>query len=191
VQVLKEEIRNSILLSAKMLFLEYGYLSTSMDKIAKKAGISKSNLYNYFEKKEDIFEILTKNTVYRFIEIKNYFVRTDFDLGTNLELFVNEFINKTGEFILNDREIILLLIDSSSGTKYERMVDDMIDIFAKKFARRMKNNNYPELIAKVLATSLIQGIVSIIKFSNTKQEIIENLSALFIYHTNGIKTLIV
>ena len=93
-QVLKEEIRNSILLSAKMLFLEYGYLSTSMDKIAKKAGISKSNLYNYFEKKEDIFEILTKNTVYRFIEIKNYFVRTDFDLGTNLELFVNEFINE-------------------------------------------------------------------------------------------------
>lgn len=190
-QVLKEEIRNNILLSAKILFLEYGYLSTSMDKIAKKTGISKSNLYNYFDKKEDIFEILTKNTVCRLIEIKDYFLRIDFDLSTNLELFVNEFINRTVEFILNDREIILLLIDSSFGTKYERLVDDIIDIFARKFARRMKNNNYPELIAKVLATSLIQGIISIIKFSNTKQEIIENLSALSIYHTNGMKTLIV
>ena len=125
------------------------------------------------------------------LEIKDYFLRIDFDLSTNLELFVNEFINRTVEFILNDREIILLLIDSSFGTKYERLVDDIIDIFARKFARRMKNNNYPELIAKVLATSLIQGIISIIKFSNTKQEIIENLSALSIYHTNGMKTLIV
>ncbi|MDE7172632.1 MAG: TetR/AcrR family transcriptional regulator, partial [Oscillospiraceae bacterium] len=70
-QVLKEEIRNDILFSAKMLFGEYGYSSTSMDKIAKKAGVSKSNLYNYFEKKEDIFEALTKDTVYRLMVIKN------------------------------------------------------------------------------------------------------------------------
>lgn len=37
-QVLKDEIQEDILSSAKDLFLTFGYEKTSMDKISKKAG---------------------------------------------------------------------------------------------------------------------------------------------------------
>jgi len=55
-----EEIRRTnekIILEASLsLFAEKGYNSTSMDSIAKKAKISKGNLYNYFENKEALLK---------------------------------------------------------------------------------------------------------------------------------------
>lgn len=190
-QILKEEIRNDILISAKVLFLEYGYITTSIDKIAKKAGISKSNLYNYFEKKEDIYDTLVAGTVSKLSSINEHFSSIDFDLNAEPDVFLHQFIKTISGLIEAEKDSLLLLLDSASGTKYANFLDDTIDVFTKKFSRRMINNENPKLIAKVLATSLIQGVISILKYSNTKKEIIENLTALSIYHTNGIKTLIV
>lgn len=46
--------RGKIVYAAMQLFSKDGYLSTSMADIAKKAGVSKGLLYNYFEGKESI-----------------------------------------------------------------------------------------------------------------------------------------
>ncbi len=55
-----EEIRlekqQLIMDTALQLFAEYGYKSTTISNIAKKAGISKGLLYNYFESKEELVE---------------------------------------------------------------------------------------------------------------------------------------
>jgi AcrR family transcriptional regulator len=57
-QVKKETVRNSILRSAKSLYMSNGYVNTSMSQIAKKARISTSNLYVYYKSKLDIlFEV--------------------------------------------------------------------------------------------------------------------------------------
>ena len=52
-QVLKDEIQEKILQSSLELFLQHGFEKTSIEKIAKQAHISKSNLYNYFKSKFD------------------------------------------------------------------------------------------------------------------------------------------
>src|ERR1700760_1757113 len=44
-----------ILMAARELFLNGGYGSTSMDAVAKHAGVSKSTLYAHFENKEQLF----------------------------------------------------------------------------------------------------------------------------------------
>ena len=53
-----EEIRqtkiNLIMDTALELFANEGYFTTSISKIAKKAGISKGLMYNYFESKEEL-----------------------------------------------------------------------------------------------------------------------------------------
>jgi len=46
--------KNAILTSAKQLFLEQGYKSTSIQLIADEAGISKGAVYLYFNSKDDI-----------------------------------------------------------------------------------------------------------------------------------------
>jgi len=44
-----------ILDAARHIFLEQGYGSTSMDAVAKRAGVSKATLYVHFENKEQLF----------------------------------------------------------------------------------------------------------------------------------------
>jgi AcrR family transcriptional regulator len=53
---IRESKRNLILETALELFGSEGYYPTSISKIAKKAGISKGLIYNYFESKEDIIK---------------------------------------------------------------------------------------------------------------------------------------
>jgi AcrR family transcriptional regulator len=48
-------MRDFILDRSEVLFTQYGYKSTSMDKIAETCEISKPTLYNYFESKTAIF----------------------------------------------------------------------------------------------------------------------------------------
>ena len=58
-QVLKDELRHKILLESEHLFLQRGYDRTSLQMIADKVNISKSNLYHYFKNKEELFYELT------------------------------------------------------------------------------------------------------------------------------------
>ncbi|HSV75852.1 MAG TPA: TetR/AcrR family transcriptional regulator, partial [Bacteroidales bacterium] len=51
---IRQAKREQILLASLALFANKGYQSTSIDGIAKRAGISKGLMYNYFESKESI-----------------------------------------------------------------------------------------------------------------------------------------
>lgn len=72
-QVLKDEIQESILDASQKLFLQYGYEKTSIEKIAQQAKISKSNLYNYFKSKDEIFNRLTDKAAYEFRKLIEFF----------------------------------------------------------------------------------------------------------------------
>ena len=50
-----EQKHEAILHAAKSLFLEFGYDGSSMDKIAKHAGVTKITIYNHFRDKETLF----------------------------------------------------------------------------------------------------------------------------------------
>jgi len=51
---IREQRRSQILDTALELFANEGYFTTSISRIAEKAGISKGLMYNYFESKEDL-----------------------------------------------------------------------------------------------------------------------------------------
>ncbi|MES1226615.1 MAG: TetR/AcrR family transcriptional regulator [Bacteroidota bacterium] len=57
-----EEIRNAskqtIADSALTLFIHEGYLNVTIDQIAKKAGVSKGLMYNYFSGKEELLSFI-------------------------------------------------------------------------------------------------------------------------------------
>ena len=53
--------KDKIMEAATELFHLYGYDGTSVDMLIKKAGVSKSNFYYYFEGKEELgLDVLTK-----------------------------------------------------------------------------------------------------------------------------------
>lgn len=55
-QELREATKHKIFESALELFAEAGYHTTSISQIAKKAGISKGLMYNYFESKDQLLK---------------------------------------------------------------------------------------------------------------------------------------
>lgn len=61
-QVKKEEVRQAILKAAADEFMQHGFLGASMREIARKAECSLSNLYNYFESKDDLLSEIVKPT---------------------------------------------------------------------------------------------------------------------------------
>ena len=55
--------RNAILEAATTLFLQNGYLGTSMDEIAALAGVSKQTVYKHFADKESLFTAIVSAAV--------------------------------------------------------------------------------------------------------------------------------
>lgn len=57
------ETKAKILKAAEKLFAEFGFNATSVDKIAKTAGLTKSNIYYHFKSKEEIITSLMINLI--------------------------------------------------------------------------------------------------------------------------------
>jgi AcrR family transcriptional regulator len=55
--------RKSILEAATALFLQKGYLGTSMDEVAARAAVSKQTVYKHFSDKQSLFEEIVVATV--------------------------------------------------------------------------------------------------------------------------------
>ncbi|MFA4877577.1 MAG: TetR/AcrR family transcriptional regulator [Methanoregula sp.] len=51
----KDEVKKKVIDAAFSLFLEKGFHATTMDEIAKKLGVTKPALYQYFPGKEDLY----------------------------------------------------------------------------------------------------------------------------------------
>ncbi len=69
----KVEVKKEIVLKvAQDIFAQYGLTKTTLDDIAKAAGIGKSSIYYYFKNKDDIFRAVIESQVHMVQErIKN------------------------------------------------------------------------------------------------------------------------
>lgn len=97
---MREEKRVLILNTALELFAEHGFHSTSIEQIAKKAGISKGLTYNYFESKKSILDEILKtgfDAIYANFDLNkdgiltyeefNFFIRKSFAVMTENRSF--------------------------------------------------------------------------------------------------------
>ena len=62
-QILKEHIRQEILLAAKQEFLHHGIHNSSMREIAKKADVTVGNVYRYYKNKEALADAIINPTL--------------------------------------------------------------------------------------------------------------------------------
>ena len=52
----KDEVREQLVQSARLVFARYGFKKTALDDIAREARKGKSTIYYYFKSKDDIFK---------------------------------------------------------------------------------------------------------------------------------------
>ena len=128
-QYQKEDVRNSIVESAKTEFLRVGYYRASMLQISTKAKVPIGNLYRYFASKSALFDAIVGTAKEKMLE----WLETG--LGTNIlnssdEQDLKQQLYKVAEsfleiFRLYPKEIKLLL-EKSQGSEHEGFMDTLI-----------------------------------------------------------------
>lgn len=81
----------AVIAAARKLFLDQGYAETSMDAIAKAAGVSKATLYAYFPSKEALFGHLIQ-TECRLNASRLQLPDLDMGLSSALRVFARQFV---------------------------------------------------------------------------------------------------
>lgn len=56
----KDEVRDTIIQTARQIFSRFGFRKTTMDEIAQAAGKGKSSIYYYFASKEEIYQAVVE-----------------------------------------------------------------------------------------------------------------------------------
>ena len=161
VQVLKDELRHKILLESEHLFLQRGYDRTSLQMIADKVNISKSNLYHYFKNKEELFYELT-------------------DSAADEEVL---------SLLLAEKYGLLLIMEQANGTRYENLRPVMIELIASKIVPMLADEENSPMMAQIMARNLVDGTVHILKNRVRPSEVRAGLNQLITYHTQGMHAL--
>jgi AcrR family transcriptional regulator len=127
-QTPKEHTRREILNAAKEEFIQMGFEKASMRTIAKKAKVSTSNIYNYFENKEHLLiEILNPvlsglEKAFDFISQPNYFEKR---FNDSYETWKERF-DIGLSYVDNHRDIFTLLLLKSQGSSLEDFPDTLL-----------------------------------------------------------------
>jgi AcrR family transcriptional regulator len=188
-QVLKSAINDSILNNAESMFYALGYLGTSMRELAKKVGISFSNLYRYFENKSDLYDALMQpyytafmETIARLMEHDENEVSSYQHIQQISDLFIH--------LIKLDRKKFVILMEGSQGTRYETVHKEMIQAIQERIQASLPNlaEQHPALIHS-LAANLFNAILDIAKNANDDTVLRKNFNALVVYHLGGIQKL--
>jgi AcrR family transcriptional regulator len=152
-QIQKEDIRKTILLTARNEFLDKGFKDASVRSIAKKSGVGLSNIYNYFRNKDEIFrEVLSVlltaldaiTEEHNSPENISYYV---FDS----EEYMSRQINMFAELIDNHKEDFRPLFFKASGSSLENYREEYTAIHAtigKEYIRLVKEK-YPSVMVKM------------------------------------------
>ena len=166
VQVLKENVKEKIYQAAIEEFYKKGFLKAKMQEIAKKAGISVGLTYSYYNNKEDLFAAIVEPIYKEIIHSIENEEERDTEIGDPANLFEQE-----SAFILQllrqKREIFLILIDRSKGTRFEKVKDQIISVTKEHIKRQLslKVNSQifkiDEAFYHILANNFIEGLLEI------------------------------
>lgn len=187
-QILKDEIRENILITATKLFYQQGFGKTTTRQIADKVQMSVSNLYKYFKNKEALFEAIVDayymNYRANFVKFISHQGQDGFDAQSNAVL-----ANALYKSIKTDHVKFVLLMDKSDGTKYVGFKDEIIALLKNHILQGITTINKEEYIINIIARNFFYGIVEIAKNYQNNAWAQRNINLLVQYHMNGIALL--
>lgn len=167
-QYLKDEVRNSIAEEALKEFKKLGYNGACIRSIAKNANTSVGNLYKYFISKEDLYENLIGSVYHNLMDYINRFNQVQLDDKAG-DIFL-ELVDKVTEIFQENSTEIAVLLNNSTGSRYENCKNIFIDFItrivteAMKYKLFLKGNKLKDnFIIYLTSYSLVESISIIVK----------------------------
>lgn len=175
-QYLKFEVRNSIVEEALKEFMEKGYKGASIRNIARKSNTSVGNIYKYFESKEDLYENLIGSVYHRLMDYINQFDKVE--LNEKAQLIFYELMEKIMEIFNENSTEIAILLNRSSGSKYENCKSIFVDFITRivtesmKYELSMKGKRLGDsFVIYLVSYSLVESIAIIVKERHDGEEV--------------------
>jgi AcrR family transcriptional regulator len=189
-QILKDEIKEKIIRIATQEFLEKGFKLSSTRGIVKKVQISKGNLYNYFQSKEELFYEITTPFYHQF----NYFLQhlCGHQGEENFALENVELLSKNiAEFVKDHRNEFIIIMDKSEGTKYAGYKEETISALYQHFAKNLKpefkkGSDSKMSVMYIIAGNFLEALLAIARDYQKDTEAIYNIGLYLKYHLNGV-----
>ncbi|MEW6264214.1 MAG: TetR/AcrR family transcriptional regulator [Thermodesulfobacteriota bacterium] len=160
--------RERIISAAAALFARHGLDRADVAEIARRAGVAKGSLYNYFDSKDDLFLHVCRDGLVRFRQAVYGGLEPDQDLFAQ----IRHVFSQGAAFALDRPEYIRLYM-SVSAAGLERFADELSpeieSFFARRFARLVEEGSRrgrvrPDLDVN-LAAWLINSLYTIYMFS--------------------------
>lgn len=200
VQYKKDDIKEKIDNAALKIFVEKGYEKTKISNIATESNVSVGNIYRYYKSKEEIFYSIAPESVLE--NLKNILVNklifakdktaNELNSKNNFQLVNEEFI----DYIIKNREQILIMFTGSKGTKYESLKYEVINYMIKNIKENYsKENNkiiYDSMnytIIEIIYENLISMMIKILKESDSSEDIKKSFKIINLYHLFGVTNL--
>jgi AcrR family transcriptional regulator len=201
-QILKDDIRNSIVQSALIEFKKEGYLQASMRQIAQAAGMSSGNIYRYFKNKEELFDAIVQ-PVYEQYTVYMLGIRKKIDLsyareGPDTQRYFSKIEVTLVELFKAYSTELMILLNRSHGSKYEGVKFDLISltfsilegVFIAKKGKGTLLSKSEYALARMLASTIMEGLCLILR-DNEEGDTLKKLIDQFLFvHAVGITALI-
>ncbi len=167
-QIEKLEKRNLIIDVAANLFSEYGFHEVNMEIVAKKAGIAKGTIYNYFRSKEELYFAINETRLSKLISELEKKFQEQISVLDDLRGFVIHvfmFLLKYNDFFLIFQRTRLKkqqLKSKSLEEKIQRLKDLLEDILRegveKKIFKDLNTCFASDLILGMIYTAVLRNI---------------------------------
>ncbi len=174
-QRIKKEIRQSLLITAKAEFLENGFEKASIRSIAAKVNTSKSNLYNYFKNKDDLFcQILepTMDTIKKALAKQKNIQQ---DIKTYTPEGQKQIISVIMSFVYQNKDDFLLLLHRSDGSSlggFRNMIKNEYTSIMLSWLKQINpQNNISTFFVESVADFYINTIAQLILSDKTPEEV--------------------
>jgi AcrR family transcriptional regulator len=121
----RERKRRRILDAALSLFIQHGYRKTSVDDVAREAGVAKGTVYLYFKTKSDLMIQAIIEEKKRYIENLKPILEAPYDQRLELYLrMVFVILNKMplmSKLLRGDREVLMVLDEMDTDLRQQTM----------------------------------------------------------------------
>jgi AcrR family transcriptional regulator len=197
-QYKKDLVKESIDSAALTVFASKGYRDTKITDISRLASISVGNIYKYYKSKEAIFMGIApesfiesiKTVLYKKIVIAREKSIKPQENVENFWLNNQEVI----AFLVENRELILIVLKSNRGTKYENtkeeLVHFLINAVKETSSLNHENKNNKDFILKIIYSSLIDITLRILEERGSLEEVKQSMLEINTYHLFGITELL-
>jgi AcrR family transcriptional regulator len=188
-QYAKNEIKARIIDVAREEFLDKGFEKASIRTITAKAQTSKSNLYNYFKDKDNLFRAVLEPTISEIetgLELaKQYNVQKEIeDYTLSSQQLV---IGVIGKFIETHTSEVKLLLFKAQGSSLEGYKYEVLDAFTDNMAEWTKSIHTKKEISRLFIRTVCSFYLNVIEqlfIAGTPMDMAKFMDeiSLFVYH---------